>query len=290
MKTTKLPVWQTVYRAHAYTLSNIKFLALEALPWLLLVAAIAGSTHWLTYDFRNRFFDVAGVSAWLLTDLSSIICIAIVAVVVHRLLLLDRTPEPLWERIKANYFLNYVLLAIVIWSLSMIPALAASWAIDVYFDTEGLMQDSGTYDNELPQNDNEHVPFDNSLSAWGEKIAIIFIIFASFTSVFMLATFIPLRLSLALPASAIGKSGNLLNCSWKWTKRNFIRMFLGLVIISWPVYLLILPCFLFDFCNTTQTAFWYAAYGAFTYTALAISTVFWAAFLSFSYRHLAQDQ
>jgi hypothetical protein len=102
------------------------------------------------------------------------------------------------------------------------------------------------------------------------------------------ASYIPVRISLALPATAIGSATRTFRTSWLLTRGNFWRLFCGGILSNWPFWLLMVYTFS-SFTAETQSELQFIGDATATTVAVCISNLIWVAFFSLAYRHLSTE-
>ncbi len=102
---------------------------------------------------------------------------------------------------------------------------------------------------------------------------------------FIAACYFPVRISLALPATAIGSPKRTFRDSWPATRGNFWRLLGGGVFSYWPVWLS-MSLALASFSDESQTRFEFVAGLAVQLAAICFAVLIWVAYFSLAYRHL----
>lgn len=214
---TKLPLWRTIGQAYAVWARNFPELVRACWLWMLLMAPILGAWLWwqeprivemMQAARSGQPFADPNPSLTMVTQivgqLVTLPALASVAVAWHRLLLRDEHPgSGLYLRLD-RVVAGYAILAFWIGLITLAPSYVSTM-FQIATGTSATMQDAA---------------------------ALVVQTLAGLVSI--IAFFVVARLSLALPALALGRDDVTLGTAWRVSKRNTWRMF-------WAYFFCILP-------------------------------------------------
>jgi hypothetical protein len=219
----KLPLWETICLSYSTYLHNFKDVLRISWLWLLVTAALTGAANWLQMSWIVGLLAELkpGIPPQMLTQVSRPIEAIVlgnvsgligllagisIAVAWHRRLLLDEPPGLSGHNVVAKSLWHYVGVSIVICLIVVLPALMIAMPIFLWL----LPRNTGVMG--LP------IPF---------AISVFFLI-----SVAAIAVMV--RLSLLLPARAVGDQTLTFKDVWKRVRGNTWRMFWGIVACTLP--------------------------------------------------------
>lgn len=227
----KLPFWRTVIDAHTVTLHNLAALVRIGWPWALLLVLTSAALNWMIWPWEEaaRTAGDFGTYGTFLPMLSALLIGALIAVPWHRLILTNTEVPPSHATRYLGPGIRYFLWLV---ALSIIAALPL-WAIYL----------SGAFDGILSGMEAEAAPFEAALPEPGAEtdadseeaqpmgagemailaVAILFAVLGPLAAI----SFIPTRLMLILPAVALEAQNFTPADSWRATRGNFWRLYLG---------------------------------------------------------------
>jgi hypothetical protein len=271
----RLPLWQTIRLSYATYFAHFSDVLRISVMWLALTALFDGATGWVEVSWMSRILanPQAGpnlaqpVEMTLLNDIGSVVMTLAalsIAVAWHRLLLLDERPGRSGGNIGTRYFWLYVAAAVIICLIAILPCVAVllpAWLL-------GWLAASS--DEIEPQ-----TPYlvAAGLIAYALGIALL------------------LRLSLLLPACAIGDLTLTMKDAWRSSRRNVWRLFWGIVACTVPptilVGLIFVGAIMIPLGDNLYRAQWAAA-GAVGACGWLITWPLWIGFLSYAFRYLVR--
>jgi hypothetical protein len=203
---SKLPLWRTIGQAYAMWASRSGDLVRCCWLWMLVMAPIMGIWHWLetprliemleSVRARERFSDpnpMLSLAMQIAASLVMLPALTSVAVAWHRLLLREEHPDAAYLRFD-GVVVGYAVLAFLIGLITLGPGYVSA-LLQIATGTSATMQDSG--------------------AVAVQSVAGL---------VTLVGFFIVTRLSLALPARALGRHDVTLGTAWAVTKHNTWRM------------------------------------------------------------------
>ncbi|MGD9669286.1 MAG: hypothetical protein AB7U75_09525 [Hyphomicrobiaceae bacterium] len=114
------------------------------------------------------------------------------------------------------------------------------------------------------------------------------ILLGALALLFIPACYLPVRISLALPATAIGSPKRTFRDSWLVTRSQFWRLFGGGVVSYWPFWLTLALTFRF-FMAESESQVQFVATSSVQTVALCFSDLIWVAYFSLAYRNLVPE-
>ena len=240
----KIRTLRALKETHVLLFAHVRMLARLLWPWLVGLAVIFFVVSWFHFPDYVKHFETVHSSFFVYGSIRQFLllsCGAVIAVTWHRFLLLDEMPIGFFSTTLAREYILYFLIGILIFLIMLLPLLLG-WGAATYFDvndslggdvtvvaSQGEAQTSLDVVEDFELNDAFACLF-----CVGLLVLVLVVVFAP---VACLLLFVPVRLSLALPAIAIGRTQTLLRSSWNMTKRNFLRLLWGLTLTAWPLFL-----------------------------------------------------
>ena len=266
--TGKLPFWGTLAKAIALPFEHAAGVARLTWLWALIIGGLTGLLHRLLDDTQiaamqaGNTLGPAGLN--LVSLLLGLVIGASVAVGWHRLLLRGEQPgSGAYLRLDSTVW-SYVALAGLMLLISM-PFLATAWVF-------------ATKAPELAAQAERANP---EIDPW---LALLL----PFMMIGMwVALFVTTRLSLVLPARAVGVDDLTLSDSWRLTGGSFWRLFGGTLICYLPA--LLISSLLVSLLGADKSIGSFLAGQALSSMAGIVTSVFPLAFLSLAYRHFTGD-
>ena len=309
MRTVKrFPFWSTLRKAHASIFQNAGTAARVMLPLLLMYCAISAALSVWHFSFdRSAWMSGADAAFGLVDEAAGVVLVTFAAVKWHRFLLLAETPER--SPLSAPPVLaRYLLLALVVWSVATLPFYAAAYGVPhmIKTSTDSILGTSpgqpttdaqpaeatapnATKAPEQPetQQQDESSPTEpeDALSDTSLILGVAVIAVVALAAWAVLG-YLPMRMSLALPAIATGNAENALSRAWILSRGNFWRLYWGSVLSVVPAFAgALISAALVD--DTTRAGF---TISATTLAGLLFAcTLIWVGFLSHAYRVLVSD-
>lgn len=271
----KIPLWRFVIDAHRLLWRDRVAVARFAAPWFLLLIIADAVVSW-TYFPHSQQQETA--STWpdilhVVTALALTLVIgSIVAVLLHRHILLPddsigrgRPSAP--SNLVAAYMGRTFAMQFFFFGQISLAAFVIVVSADFLGSAEQFVAETSTTE---------------FWTASGLVLA------GSVAVLIIPASYIPVRISLALPATAIGNAERTFGTSWLLTRGNFWRLFCGGILCNWPFWLLMVYT-LSSFTAETQTELQFIGDATATTVVICISDLIWVAFFSLSYRHLSTE-
>lgn len=316
--TIKLPFWATLRAAHASFFANTGVVLRIFLPLFVLFCAAAAALNWYHFAFdRTAIFVSAADTLFMFAEeIIGVLLASIAAVKWHRLLLLDEPAT--WSRFTPAVLGKYVFVALLVWAAASLPFYGIPHAAQALFTmaVNKTLDVSGA-------DDSTAVAVETAAEAEAEKLAnestadtstrdttptettdaeseaasmtyidwtvmaleaVGLILFA--LAVWAVLGYVPMRLSLALPAIATGNFATPLSRAWAMSRGNFWRLFWGSV-LSLLIPATIAVAFAVTTDDTTRSGF--VLGNTVLSGAIFASTLIWVGFLSHTYRALSHD-
>lgn len=227
----KLPLWHTIGSSYSTYFSNFGDLLRISWLWLVVIAPLMGVESWLQFSWMaqvmagvksgtppqmiihqaSRSIETAAIEhiaslIWIIAGVS-------IAVAWHRRIILDEHPRLSGSNIATKSLWRYVGVGLAIILIVIVPVLAVVVPTFLFlfpFSSVGVPARTPT--------------------GLAVLIPLIFVIYIA-------AFAVMLRLSVLLPARAIGNSSLTFKETWRRTRRNTWRIFWGLVICMLPATL-----------------------------------------------------
>ena len=214
----KLPVWKTAAECYRLTFRHLGELLRFAWPWLLVLMAVSGALYWGLYPIEQKALAKTGSGSnvlWILTLLFSTVIGAFIAVPWHRLLLLGEKAGLTGSEHFSIRQRQYAVRAILLLLIPMLPIAALMYFYPAS-STDAAATTTGNAD-------------DVDIGAmW-----LPMIYFGSIIALMALAN----RLSLILPATALGHTDKGWWKTWHMTQGNTWRLFWSSLIVFLPFVL-----------------------------------------------------
>jgi hypothetical protein len=211
----KIPFWATVGDAYASVWQHCPAALRLLIPLLTVYCAGSAALHWWQFQFQ----PASGMSlvdiGFSLADEGLAIALGVfMAVKWHRLLLLGEAASWAWP--PPRVLVRYLTAAAVVWLAMSLPMYAVIYGVESGFSY--AVPDDG-HANEADGTEAEP----NALH-WQELVGLLVfsaaLVFAM-TPIIAALCYVPLRLSLALPATALGAFANRWARAWTLSRGNF---------------------------------------------------------------------
>lgn len=287
--TRKLPFWSTLKDAHILIGQNFGVLAQITLPYLLALIVVLLPLNWLVHPYLSKPAEDFSAVDW--GHMLQVQCIvlaitALLAVAWHRFLLLKEKPSGFFNKKLVSEYWVYFSLGFLIYASVMAPLVLGTEGMEWFAKTiiTSELNQADLASNPVAPNSNRQTELVQSLP-WEAAALMTFICVWA-----LLLSFIPARLSLALPACAIGKQeASFVRFSWNRTKGNFLRLFSALVLTFWPLFLaLFLTLELWNVDNIDRIGY---ALQETSFSVIYLATgILWITFLTVAYKHFADDE
>lgn len=259
----KLPVWKTTREVFAVTFRHLGDLLRFAWPWLLVLIAVSGALYAAYYDSERTVMAAGGTgtnSLWVLTLAVSTILGALIAVPWHRRILLGEH-----QTLRKSLSLDATKFAYTAQAAAIMATLCLPLAVVKLADPVA------------PE----------------AQATIDLLITVSFTLVLLTLLFASNRISLILPATAVGNHTVTLGGAWRATRGNTLR--LALVSIVATILPLMIPLVLAYWlapaataamdANTAPSAATFAVANTIWELFAIVFGMLFVTFLSLAYRH-----
>jgi hypothetical protein len=223
----KLPLWTTVKQSYVLTFQNVGWFARMAWLWLLILLAVMAAFYWFYFPYRKETTTFDSSLFWdLLALLPGLMVGSSLAVAWHRRLLANNTsPGHFFFRLDRTVFRYFG------WATAFSMAVLLPWLLFwAYVETSmpSSAPDPSVLAQEADPLATSQPPADGSFPIGAQDVLILlsglFVLPAAFS-------YIPTRLTLLLPALALGHSGYGAGQSWRHTSGNFWRMYLGTALV-----------------------------------------------------------
>lgn len=275
---TKLPLWRTVREAYGLAFSHLPALLRAGWPVLLVgIAVIAGFEATVGWSLSK-----SGNGSWsgIVTPTLEAVVGAAMAVSLHRTILLG---EPVLEPLavlRRPEFPGYVRWALVLMTLAMLPMLGLDFAFgDAPVGTDVAPAAADTSDGPAST---------TNLTACLLYLAFGSAIIALIVLVGVALSYVPTRLSILLPARALGQSVAARD-AWQATHRSFWRLFCGSLLSMGLVMLPMALYFGLGF-GWAATRGVHVANAVLSSVCAIVGGMVGVAFLSLAYRHFFGDR
>lgn len=278
----KLPLWEVIKLSYSTYFENFIDVLRIVWVWALLVIPVTAVASWLQVSWLGQMMTqmshvhlqpgerlnlpaqpIALTVASNASTLLLLFCGVGIAVAWHRRLILGEHPGISGSNIATRSFWSYILAGIIILSVSALPAFL------VVVSTAYLLGFIG-----------------NAPSAKG------FVLLPLLAVLYFVVAGALLRLSLLLPAHAVGDVGLKLKEAWRATRGNTWRLFWGLSACSGPPMVLMQVIFLVFIRIPTPMRFAnpafateFAAFGTLSMSYYLLMLPITIGFLSHAYRH-----
>ncbi len=278
-KPTKLPLWKTVGDAYRLTWVHLGSLCRIAWLWVIIFiifSVIAYHPLW-PLELESRSNEKAILPLFALSLLPTIISLVMessVSVAWHRLLLLnERTAQTVYLRLD-HTVLRYFGRALILTLLFMVPLFL------MILPTLYLIPDSSDI---VGASISEDAPTKEMI----ETILTVGFLVLIGGLLLTVLSYVPMRLSLALPARALAHNQISWRESWRQTRWNYWRLFMGSVLtLALPLLLTIILTVILP---ETKTQIEYAYTTALFDALWFVGGIIWVSFLSLAYRHFFKE-
>lgn len=267
---TKLHFWPTFIEAHRLLWCDRATLARYALPWFVLLVVADAVLNWVYFP-RSQIKDPSVVWPDLLHGLAvmllPMVIGAIVYVRIHRRILLaeDMQPSPIVPPLQLLF--GYLARWLALGFFLLVPlALGAFMILSLSGWVSGMFGASNG----------------SAESEWG---ALDTLYTAMLVALIIPAAYIPTRLAMILPATAIASPKRILAEAWPTTRGHFWPLFWGGFLGYWPLIVataIAIAMLGLEDENRVE----YVAKEAILTTMTCASGLIWVAFFSLAYRHL----
>lgn len=280
----KLPFWDAVSLSYSTYFNHFIDVLRTSWLWLIVIAVCTGFASWQQWSWAAMAMAMANLKPGLPPQVSKSADMAVllnfvnvlmllagvsIAVAWHRLMILDEPPSLSASNVATKNLWRYVGAAITIFLVNFLPAAVVMFPA-LYFL---LPSEAGT--TAPPPGFFAAIPLMLVLGAVGAAVA--------------------LRLSLLLPARAIGDLSLTFKQTWRRTRGNTWRLFWGIVITTMPPLLLAQIGFLTTIGIPSPAKFGSENFVAQMTSASTIFSVYYLlivpigiGFLSHAYRHFFQ--
>ena len=277
----KLPFWRTVDQAFGAFFANPITVVRTALPWIILTVIISAVYEWAIWieesnvatdledegdgPLRNEFLEILPwVGIGTLYLLITILLVVSLAVAWHRWILQDEPilfgADTFLDRMTWRYGFWFIVLGII---MSVAFAIAGFWFITLMAQI-----------------------FSPSLDLHpSQMFSYLYLTYAGVFALIVYVWVVVARLSLILPAVALGHDSVTAAKAWTMTKGNSLRLLFGPIVCCVPIVLLEVASSEFPYEGRIENAISNGFYHA-AYVVLAFPTV---SFLSYAYRFLFLD-
>jgi hypothetical protein len=221
----KLPFWDTVSLSYSTYFSQFIDVLRASWLWLLVVAAFTGFASWQQWSWLARTMENLNsglppqmprpTQMVVLLNLANILLLfagVSIAVAWHRLMILNEQPGLSGSNVATGNLWRYIVMAIALFLVMFVPT-AAIMLPAFYF----LAPARATLAPIPP-----------------EFFLLLLLGFAAYA----VGTAVAFRLTLLLPARAIGNSGLTFKQAWNRTRGNVWRLFWGIVVTTMPALLI----------------------------------------------------
>lgn len=274
----KLPVWRTVYDAHVITIENFLTLLRVGWVWVLLLAVTDAALHWFLWPWEEAAIAQGGSGSMSLLLLSTYVWTlfgACVAVPWHRLVLKGDviTAGGMWP--LAKDIGRYISWALFLTLFILGPFLLALFAIETNLtgSVDGLVADQ----SEVPAGATDPATWPCLICAGALLIPI------------SLLAYVPVRLSLVLPAIALSRHDFGAGDSWRATRWSFWRLYLGYFLTMTATFVLLAFALSLTGLDEVRTREIAVRDALIADTILFLAGMFTVTYMSLAYRHLVED-
>ena len=289
----KLPFWRTFADAHHGVIcAGVDFWRFAGV-WLLVLLVLDGMSNWLSWPLQDNTPGHMPGEVVLLPVLLPLVSLllwivvgGIVGVPLHRRLLADRIAAVGAARLPAGArtYRLYIVRNIVIAVIASLPFFAVIFVGLPLVDTSAAQMATTA---PITAGEVADVSADLDWTGGSPLIGPAFVIGALvlMTPLFALMAYIPVRLSLALPATAIDSPEQTFKHAWGESRGSFWRLFWGGLLSYWPL----LPVTALEYAATgfeSPSQVHYVICQSIATAAGFLAGLIWVAFFSLAYRHL----
>ena len=276
----KLPFWDTVSLSYSTYFRHFIEALRASWLWLVVVAALTGFASWQQWSWMAAaiaklkptppFRIQQPTEMTVLLNLDNILILLAgvsIAVAWHRLMILNEQPSFSGSNVATKSLWRYIVAAIALFLIMFLPAAA------VMLPTFYVLLPAAPADPTQPPSG-------------------LFLLFLLVFVIYAVGMAVSLRLTLLLPAQAVGDTNLTIKQTWNRTRGNIWRLFWGIVVTTTPPLLIAQVAFLLGIGPPDPDM---AGGEDFTARMTAASTVFMIyyllivpigiGFLSHAYRH-----
>lgn len=286
----------TLFQAHQSVFRNVPFLARVAWPWALALTAFLVAKNWVDFTYfqaSNDSFESWDAVFWLVDEFIVLVCATPVAVALHRFIVLGDTTISAFRFDLWREHLLYLSVGILISLTVIAPIILAAQSVDYAIGPTDLSSPASVSTKTLegadfeitekPVNDMPDTGVNTAICVICTSIALI----VGLTALLGLSYF-PARLSVALPASAVGVRNSILSRSWAMTRGQFLKFFAGMIVTSWPVFLYAAPLAWIG-SETSSDRIHYVVQMTSMSLVYVAAGLLWVAFLSVAYKGFTEN-
>lgn len=282
----KLPLWTSVVEAYCLTWMNLRSLGRLSWFWLVVLLPVLALQYWVLWSFELASRDAvefALTSLAMSPYLIEILAGASIAVAWHRRLLLGEGTQGV-----AYFRLDWTVVRYYGWSIillivAFLPLYLFMSLFDSAFPVDGSPGSEASAASPVQEGSELEDP--DCLLCIALVVALG--IGIGFPVVAILS-YVPTRLSLILPAAALGHDQITVRKVWQRTRRTFWRLFLGGIMTAAPI--LILTVAFIGIVGTPDTPLQYIRNGSIESMIALLLGMVGVSYLSVAYRRLFGHQ
>lgn len=291
----KLPFWRTLLEAHRGVAEAEAAFWRHALLWLFIWLALDAVINWFYWPEDDNAGEFAAASGlYLLASATLWIVVGgFVGVPLHRWLLRDSIvgdgslPAAARPPTFARYIARNAFIAAMAFLLFACLAVVVSTYIGSSFAQSApavLLADSDATDVVAS------LEWNAGSTAGSRAVRFVLIVgtLVLMTPLFALLLYIPTRLCLALPATAIDSPRQSFKFAWFASRGSFWRLFWGGLLSYWPVLVVGGAEFALIGVESQSQVYYVLSQSVATATNFFAGLI-WVAFFSLAYRHLVMD-
>lgn len=243
--------WSTGFEAYRVTWRFRRDVLRMSWAWLLIIVPVTATLTWILFPVTGDSLTgrPSALFIGMLPELIGMIAGASIAVACHRLVLAGERPDAKSYLRLDSVVMNYFVIATIVSALVLAPILLGGNFLDT---SEPATVSDNTASN-APESTDGH----EASKAWSGCSICVAVLAASAVIIsagFAVLLYVPLRISLALPAIAIGRNTRAIRKSWSATRRNYVRLFVGSTVSTLPICLLSI-LLVFGIVGTETTRF-----------------------------------
>lgn len=292
-----------IFEVHRLLWRDVGPLARFAAPWVIVLLLAEAALSWI--DFSSAQATEPGISAstWLIYAASTALLVgigAIVGVFWHRRLLAELVRDGAGEknatrRVLADYiWRNAVIIVSALVPLALIGLGLTELGgalIEKNIASEAQVAEhsvlSVTSQSEVSASVTDEAS--EEVSADANWICLVCIAFAIIVLLPLIAliSYVPTRLSLALPATAISAARRTFSQTWSLSRGHFWRLFWGGMVAYWPIWVITIANIPTDVAAYTRLQFVMSS--VLGTGAIFLSELIWVGFFSLAYRHITSQ-
>lgn len=287
----KLPFWRTLADAHRGVTSAGAGFWRHAAVWLFVLLALDAMISWFSWPHQDAtpghmpglsaFFALASILSWIVIS-------GIVGVPLHRHLLADRIAADgvMWPSAGAPTYRLYIVRNLAIAALVFLPFFAVIFVGAAFIDTSAAQTvPTAPFGAAEGSDISADLVWTGGTGSRVVQLALVIGTLVLMTPLFALMAYIPVRLSLALPATAIDSPEQTFKHAWAASRGSFLRLFWGGLLSYWP--LLVVGAIEFTATGFENPSQLHHVLSQSIGTATSfLSGLIWVAFFSLAYRHL----